>query len=298
MVTTLIAASAWAQPQSPAFEVATIREIEPGARIPASMTVTPARVDIVGYSLSALLFEAFKVPAYQLVYPAPLRAMGNPRFEIHATFPAGATRAQLPGMLQTLLRERFGMVSRVESRSLPAYDLVVAAPGKLREVAPVDERAKDFSTDPAGQPLSDRLTGPSDEQVRSMTIPIGMRTVTARTMYEIRFTANRTTDLNAVRMTMDELASQLTTNLDRPVIDRTGLTGVYQFRVELGPNLSTIRGLMSSGVTTTIQGTPLSEPTGVSTFKAIEGLGLKLEERRAPIDVIVVDAIERLPTAN
>lgn len=202
-------------------------------------------------------------------------------------------------MLQALLRERFGMVSHVEPRSMPAYELIVASGGhKLREVEPLDERTKVFAADPAVQTLSDTLSGPSDDQVRLMGITLGMRTVTARTMYEQRFTARRTTELNAVRMTMAELASLLTSNVDRPVIDRTGLSGLYQFKMELGPDASAIRTLQTAGITTTVQGTPLSEPTGISTFKNIEGLGLKLEERRAPIDVIVVDKIERTPTDN
>ena len=284
---------------APAFEVATIRQLETGSRIPSSMTVTPSRLDIVGYRLNALLFEAFKVPSYQLAYPNALRDASNPRFEIHATIPAGATRAHLPDMLQALLHERFGMVTHVEPRSMPAYELVVAAGGhKLREVEPLDERTKVFAADPSVKTLSDTLSGPSDDQVRLMGITLGMRRVTARTMYEQRFTANRTTELNAMRMTLAELATELTSNVDRPVIDKTGLTGVYQFKVELGPNAAAIRGLQSLGITSTVQGTPLSEPTGVSTFKNLEALGLKLEERKAPIDVIVVDRIELKPTEN
>jgi uncharacterized protein (TIGR03435 family) len=283
--------------QAPAFEVAAVRQHEAGVRVPMSMTVTPSRVDIVGYQLRSLIFEAFKVPLYQLAYPDWLRDMSNPRFEVHATIPAGASRAQLPGMLQALLRQRFGMVTRVESRSMPAYDLVVMDGGhKLREVEPLDERSKVFTPAPGEKILSDGLGGPSDDQVRVMAITLGMRTVTARTMYEQRFTARRTTELNAVRMTMEELATLLTMNVDRPVVDKTGLDGVYQFKVELGPNASAIRGLQSLGITTTVQGTPLSDPTGVSTFKNLEALGLKLEDRRAPIDVIVVDRIERVPT--
>jgi uncharacterized protein (TIGR03435 family) len=282
--------------RAPSFEVATIRQLEPGARIPMSMTVTPSRVDIVGYELRSLLFEAFKVPLYQLAYPDWMRALTNPRFEVHATIPSGATRAQLPSMLQALLRERFGMVTHVEPRSMAAYELIVAGGGhKLREVEPLDERSKSFDADSAGKPFSDRLSGPSDDQVRLMAIPIGMRKVTARTMYEQKFTARRTTELNAVRMTMEELATELTSNVDRPVIDKTGLTGVYHFKVELGPSESTIRMMQGAGITTTVQGTPLSEPTGVSTFKNLEALGLKLQERKAPIDVIVVDKIERTP---
>ena len=231
--------AAAAEAQSPAFEVATIRPLEAGVRTPSSMTVTPSRVDIVGYRLTALLFEVFKVPTYQLVYPEALRDASNPRFEIHATIPAGAARAQLPQMLQALLRDRFGMVTHVESRTLPAYDLVVVAGGsKMREVEPLDERSKEFPPEPGGKTISDTLSGPSDDQVRQMAILIGMRTITGRSMYEQRFTANRTTELNAVRMSMAELASLLTMNVDRPVIDRTGLAGVYQFKVELGPNAS------------------------------------------------------------
>jgi uncharacterized protein (TIGR03435 family) len=284
-------------PQTAAFEVAAIRQHAAGVRIPMSMTVTPSRVDIVGYQLRSLIFEAFKVPLYQLAYPDWLRDISNPRFDVHATIPAGATRAQLPAMLQTLLRERFGLITRVEPRSMPAYELVVAAGGhKLREVEPLDERSKAFLPAPGEKVLSDGLSGPSDDQVRSMAITLGMRTVTARTMYEQRFTARRTTELNAVRMTMEELATLLTTNVDRPVVDKTGLDGVYQFAVELGPNNFAIRTLQSIGIATTVQGTPLSDPTGVSTFKNLESLGLKLEERRAPIDVIVIDKIERTPT--
>jgi uncharacterized protein (TIGR03435 family) len=294
------AASSAQSAAAPAFEVATVRQHEPGTRVPSSMTVTPSRVDIVGYRLTSLLWEAFKVPTYQLVFPDALRNINNNhRFEIHATIPAGATRAQLPQMLQTLLRDRFGMVSRVEARTMPAYELVVAAGGhKLREVEPLDELSKDFASDGAEKGIGDNLTKPSDDQVRIMGITLGLRTVTARSMYEQRFTARRTTELNAIRMTMAELADVLTMNIDRPVIDRTGLAGVYQFKVELGANASAIRGLLSAGITTTVQGTPLNEPTGVSTFKNLDALGLKLEERRAPIDVIVVDKITLTPTQN
>ena len=52
-------------------------------------------------------------------------------------------------------------------------------------------------------------------------------------------------------------------------------------------------------MTTRADGTPIvREPTGVSTFKAIESLGLKLEERRVPLDFVVVESIERTPTEN
>ncbi len=95
-------------------------------------------------------------------------------------------------------------------------------------------------------------------------------------------------------MTMGEFARLLALNVDRPVIDKTGLTGLYEFKVELDVSQSALRVIRQAGVS---ERTPdLDEPTGVSTFAAVERLGLKLEERRAPFDILVVDRIERQPT--
>ena len=134
--------------------------------------------------------------------------------------------------------------------------------------------------------------------VRTMGITLGSRTITERTMYERRFTAQRTQRIEAARLTMAEFASILAQNTGRPVLDRTGLTGVYRFSIELPSDAFVVTGLLAAGVTTTVQGTPLTEPTGVSTVKAVEGLGLKLEPRRMMLDAIVVDRIERTPTDN
>jgi uncharacterized protein (TIGR03435 family) len=83
--------------------------------------------------------------------------------------------------------------------------------------------------------------------------------------------------------------------LDRPVIDHTGLRGVYRFKVELDRSAMAVRVLQALPADRQLA---LSEPTGVSTIKAVESLGLKLEERRAPIDVRVIDKIERTPSEN
>ena len=106
-------------------------------------------------------------------------------------------------------------------------------------------------------------------------------------------TLNRTTLINARRISMPEFASLLLLNVDRPVIDNTGLMGLYEFNVELDVSQMALRMLR-----TDVNGNSLNEPTGVSTFKAVEGLGLKLEERRSPLDILVVDKIARTPTEN
>ena len=89
---------------------------------------------------------------------------------------------------------------------------------------------------------------------------------------------------------MPEFASLLRANLNRPVFDHTGLTGLYQFKTELD--------MMSSpGALTDRDGNP-PPPTGISTFKAVENLGLKVQELRAPVPILIVDRINRTPTGN
>ena len=99
-------------------------------------------------------------------------------------------------------------------------------------------------------------------------------------------------------MTMSELVSILTLHTGRPVIDSTKLTGVYSFSIELPVPPFVSQGLAAAGITTAVDGTPLNQPSGVSAVKEVEQLGLKLESRRLPVDMIVVDKIERVPSDN
>jgi uncharacterized protein (TIGR03435 family) len=274
-----------------AFDVASVRLFVPGTR--GANVVSPARVDLVNMPLRAVLLMAFRIDDKLLVAPDWVRDV---RVEIHAISPAGTPREQIPAMLRALLADRFGLVAHTEQRPLEAHYLVVGPDGmKMREVEAVNELTKEFPPSPLPNTdfTSETIDGPS----RLMMITLGQRRVTERSMHEQVYTARGTIDLNAVRMTMPEFATLLASQLDDLVIDKTGLAGVYQFKVEL-PNDAGARGLLRAGVTTTVQGTPLTEPTGVSTFKAVEGLGLKLERRRAPLDVIVVDQIQRTPTEN
>lgn len=201
-------------------------------------------------------------------------------------------------MLRSLLIQRFGLRSRVEPRPTDGHELVVGSSGiRMQEAQPANELDKAFATD-GSKTLNDSLNETVNGPVRTMALTLGMRTITERTMYERRFTAQRTQRIDAARLTMAEFASILTQNTGRPVLDRTGLTGLYRFSIELPPDAFVVPGLAAAGITTTVQGTPLNEPTGESAVKAVEQLGLKLEPRRIPVDTIVVDHIERVPTDN
>ena len=99
-------------------------------------------------------------------------------------------------------------------------------------------------------------------------------------------------------MTMAELVPLLEANVDAPVADRTGLAGVYQFTLEL-PRDAMFDRFVAATRLRLGAGPSLSAPAGgMSGVKGIESLGLKLERRRVPVEVVVVDKISRTPTEN
>ena len=290
-----VVAFAQAKPQ-PVFEVASVRVSRAGTR--PSQRVTPDRVDLTATSIRSVLLRAFQVNERLLFGPEWLREV---RLDIHATIPSGAAREHVPDMLRALLVDRLGLVARSEQRPMDAYELVIGRNGvTMQEAKPANELTKVFPVEPSlpSSSFNDVRTGEGDDQVRTMMLPTGIRTITARSVHETRYTERRTTEITAIRMSMAELSTLLTSNLDQFVLDRTGLKGVYQFKIELPPDQRAVRSLLSRGITADVKGTPLSEPTGVSVEKAIEALGLRLEKRRVPFTVVVVDKIDRVPTAN
>jgi uncharacterized protein (TIGR03435 family) len=126
-------------------------------------------------------------------------------------------------------------------------------------------------------------------------------------MYERMTTPSGGLIVNATRMSMTELVSVLQGNVETalPIVDKTGLTGVYQFTVEL-PNDASLALLSAAarefeiskrGESPGGSAAAFDRPTGIPA-KALGGLGLKLEKRRVPVEMIVVDKIARTPTEN
>ena len=108
--------------------------------------------------------------------------------------------------------------------------------------------------------------------------------------------------INATRMTMTELAPLLWETMDAPVVDKTGLTAVYQFTIELPNDAGAAVLAAGAAAFRATQGGSAGVEAGDRRLgipaKALEGLGLKLERRRVPIEVVVVDKISRTPTEN
>lgn len=294
----VLGAPLWAQttPRA-AFEVASVRLVE--RPTPSRQMITDSRVDLVSFPIREIILMAYGVERYRLVVPDWVLQAGI-WVEIHATFPAGATSNQLPEMLRSLLTERFGMVAHTESRAIDAYELTVARGGmKLREVEAFDDRKTPYPTLKGGPDSPYDTMGGPEGQTRGIMSPTGgFRVITADTNYERMPTRYGTTKYDATRVRMVQLIDMLSSSLGKPVVDRTGLIGLYQFQIELpdNPALAT-QAQQLAGVATT--STPqVSDPAAGSAFKAVEGLGLTLEARRVLFEVVVVDRLEKNPTSN
>ncbi len=173
-------------------------------------------------------------------------------------------------MMQDLLAERFGFKFHRETKEMPIYALVVAKGGpKLLESKP---DAPDIIEGASGPSASGR-GGP---QQRGQMIRMGRGTITGQ------------------QMSMAMLATQLSSMLGRNVLDKTGVTGQFDIKLSWSPDEG--QGVMMRGA-----GEDRPEPSasdGPSVFTALqEQLGLKLDSTKGPVEMIVVDKIEK-PTAN
>jgi bla regulator protein blaR1 len=170
-------------------------------------------------------------------------------------------------MLQVLLADRLKLTTHRETKELPIYSLVVAKGGsKLHEAKPGD-------TYPNG------IKGPDGRPV-----PPGSH-----------FMRMGRGELTAQGLGMDDIAHLLTRQTGRTVVDNTGLKGNYDFTLHWTPDqiAPTPNGPGSAGPDSST-----SSESGPSIFTAIqEQLGLKLESQKGPVEILVIDHVER-PSEN
>ncbi len=177
---------------------------------------------------------------------------------------SGATRDQLPAMLQALAAERFKLVAHKEDRTRSGYALVVDKGGpKFKE----DEAKANFMRSPDG-----------------------------RQLMAFGFAGHGL--LKGV-MTMATLASNLSRQGYGPVEDATGLTGKYDIDLTWTPDKGFEPGAVDAPAAAGAPpGADIPAPEA-SLFTALrESLGLKLERRSVQVQFLVIDHIERTPTAN
>ncbi len=262
------------------------------------MKVDGARVDIGFMSLSELIAVAYRVKAYQISGPDWMSAE---RFDIMATLPAGASQDQVPEMLQALLAQRFKLTIHRAARENQVYALVAGKNGpKLKESAP--DETESPAADAAAGPSSDTSLRISGDPQKGMTISNGLGSGTVRMTM-----ANGGMHMESAKMNMTQFAEALSRFLDHPVVDMTEIKGNYQIALDLSMD-DLMNAAKSAGMDMAGRGgggmggrgpaEGASEPGGSSLFNSVQRLGLKLEARKAPVDLIVIDRLEKTPTEN
>jgi uncharacterized protein (TIGR03435 family) len=204
-------------------------------------------------------------------------------------------------MLQNLLAERFKLTLHREKKDLQMYALVVGKNGpKLKELAQEAAPKEGGPVDGPAATMGKLTMGRDGFPV--LPAAAGGRGAMAMTMMNgnARMTANG--------QTMAGLAEMLSNQLDLPVVDMTGLTGKYDYTLYFAPE--GLAGMRLPG------GLPPPPPPGEAgggmpaanapdaqsnpnLFTALqEQLGLKLEQRKGPVDLLVIDHLEKAPIEN
>jgi uncharacterized protein (TIGR03435 family) len=260
------------------------------------MQVDGARVDIGSMGVLDLIQIAYKVKRFQVSGVADA-GLNGARFDILAKMPEGANKDQVPEMLQALLADRFKLVIHRESKEQPVFALLVGKNGpKLKESPPDPEPPPgDDPNAPKGgnSPVQWKMDGG-----RGAVVSGGPSGKT-----RVEMGPNGTMHFEMEKMPVSALCEFLGRFLERPVIDMTELKGNYQVGLDL--TMEDLRAVARSAGVTIPGGDAgkgpadaASDPSGSSIFNTVQQLGLKLEPRKAPVEMIVVDHVEKTPTEN
>ena len=207
--------------------------------------------------------------------------MTSQRYEVAATLPEGHSKMDdVPEMLRALLDERFHMKSHRAAKEFPVYALTQTKGGIL---------AKEDALDPMERTVEGVGTGSAAGTV--IKLPRGA---------SLAIGGNR---IEAKKFTMVSLADTLARFVDRPVVDQTGLATETAYDVVLELTQEDFMSLMvrsaiAAGVTLPPQAMKALEASGDSLHVALEKMGLKLESKKTPMDVLVIDAADKAPSEN
>jgi uncharacterized protein (TIGR03435 family) len=251
---------------APSFELVAIRENTSGASGGSTRIERGGRWIATNISLASLITIAHGLNNDDRVLNAP-EWTRRTRYDINAAGTPDITNADVPSAIRSLLRERFRLQAHVEQRELPTYNLTMLRPdGRLGpEMTPAGGHCRELAALRATDPAAANAAAANAPASR---VPCGIRHSNGGTLIE------------AGGITAGDLAIVLSGPAGRPVIDKTGLAGLYDVQLHhSGPD-------------------PAAATDVVSVFTAVqEQLGLRLENGTAPLDVVVVDSVSR-PTPN
>jgi uncharacterized protein (TIGR03435 family) len=248
----------------PAFEVASVRRNPSGGGRGGGRLPDTGMVTITNATIRTLIALAYQVNRFTLIDASSnsLVASDGPTFDIQAKPPDDAAPGQQRLMLQRLLADRFNLRTHWEQRAIPVYALTVAREGRLGpDLLPTNQDCQAWAAAYRTNPQI------ADLRHRNGTPLCGVL-------------ASPEPDLVLLRdaSPASAIAQEIQAFVDRPVIDATGLIGNFEWTLSFARNAL--------------------NPDHPSIFTAVEEqLGLRLEPRTAPYEVLVVDSVE-LPTPN
>jgi uncharacterized protein (TIGR03435 family) len=272
--------------------------------------VDASRAEYIYMSLKDLIVTAYNVKPYQVDGPSWL---GETRFDIQAKMPDGSTKDDAPAMLQALLAERFKLAVHRSHEEHKVLALIVGKAGpKLKESsaaatdtdpnAPLQPGERKIETEEGTIKMKTNSDG-------SMTMNMGKR----GTFTEKLDMSTQSMHIEASTLTMDGFADMLTSMMQAmggggpQVVNMTGLKGNYQVVLDLSlaalMNMARSQGGEAPGP---LGGTPAnapadaaSDPQGVNSVSSSLGqMGLKFEERKATVERLVVDHVEKTPVED
>jgi uncharacterized protein (TIGR03435 family) len=250
------------------------------------------RIDFVCISLKHLLLEAFAIPTSLVLAPD---WADTDAFDISAKLPIGTTQDQLPEMFQSLLEDRFGLTFHRGAKEGTVNALVVAKGGsKVKPAAPDSAQPAWVSVAtalkaPYGYGMGTRQISPGVFQSSSMGFV--RKSDTGGPGGIIHYEAPSITSEG-----LAALAKLAGPGMDPGVgiVDMTGLKGRYQVNLDVS----------MTDVVAAIVAAPRDDPTFMQRAwlnmvqDGLKKLGLQLEPRKAPVETIVVDHLEKKPTEN
>jgi uncharacterized protein (TIGR03435 family) len=240
----LLAGAVLCRAQAPVFEAATVKM--GGPEKDGLITINTGRIQhglvtLANATLGDCIKFAYSLTTEDQIAGPDWIKQKQVRFEVTGKSAPGTPEEQQLLMLQSLLKERFGLAFHMEQRVMTHYELVVGKKGPKLVESTVEE------ADGRGAARLDGIT--------------------------------------SNRITMNKLAMLISRMTRMPVLDKTGLKGYYEVKLQWSPE--------------DITGKTEENPLGPPIFTAVqEQLGLKLESRKGPVDVLVVDHAEKVPLAN
>ncbi|MGP0074893.1 MAG: M56 and DUF3738 domain-containing protein [Bryobacteraceae bacterium] len=261
----------------PQFEVASIKPAAPDQR---GMFIRPGAnggLNITNMPLREIMILAWRVEPFQITGGPPW--IESARYDISTKPEQKPERDQLLLMLQSLLEDRFQLKIHHETKELPIYALVLAnKDGKLGPQLTESKEGSCTTFDPSKPP-------PPPDPGKPPTLGCG----------GMMMGIDR---VNGAAVPVAQLAPVLSRMLERTVIDKTGLTGKYDIKAQWTPDQSQLQAMAPPGGLPPGMPPPQFDPNGPSIFTALqEQLGLKLESQKGPVDVIVIDHVEK-PSEN